>query len=141
MSARRDVQEKTRTDADEPDELRCGRLTIREPVVRRSAAQAASELPEVWATTGVFHRRAAQNARPDVAVRLIGGTVELDVTLAQFYRSPLRAITESARSHLKRRVEALTGLPVRAVNFSIEHLEVSSGVRGRSTRSSGRETA
>ncbi|GAA3074811.1 MULTISPECIES: Asp23/Gls24 family envelope stress response protein [Actinomycetes] len=101
-----------------------GRLVVHEAVVEKSAAQAASELPEVWAAgRGLLGLRTVdRNTRPQVEATLAGDTVALAVRLALPYPIPVREVTESARRHLRDRVETLTGLRVRLVDLQIERM-------------------
>ncbi|GAA1179080.1 MULTISPECIES: Asp23/Gls24 family envelope stress response protein [Nesterenkonia] len=101
-----------------------GSLVIHESVVAKSAAQAASELPEVWAAGRgpLGLRRVDRNTRPRVEATLSGGTAALEVRLALPYPVPVREVTESARRHLSDRVELLTGIPVRRVDLQIERM-------------------
>lgn len=101
-----------------------GRLVVHEAVVEKSAAQAASELPEVWAAGRgpLGLRRVDRNTRPQVEATLAGGTVSLAVRLALPYPTPVREVTEAARRHLRERVETLTGLRVRLVDLQIERM-------------------
>ncbi|GAB3192639.1 Asp23/Gls24 family envelope stress response protein [Nesterenkonia suensis] len=113
-----------------------GSLVVHESVVEKSAAQAASELPEVWAAGRgpLGLGRVDRRTRPQVEATLSGGTVALEVRLALPYPIPVREVTESARRHLKQRVETLTGLPVRRIDLQIERM----GSSGRlATRDAG----
>lgn len=101
-----------------------GSLVVHEAVVAKSAAQAASEVPEVWASGRgpLGLRRAGESTRPRVKATLSGGTVALEVRMALPYPVPVRELTEAARRHLRERVEALTGLKVRLVDLQIERM-------------------
>ncbi|GAA1451619.1 putative alkaline shock family protein YloU [Nesterenkonia lacusekhoensis] len=99
-----------------------GSLVVHEAVVLKSAAQAASEIPDVRASgrgpLGLW--RADRTTRPQVGATLSGGTVALEVRLALPYPVPVRELTETARRHLRERAEALTGLRVRLVDLQVE---------------------
>lgn len=120
----------------EPDAAESrGTLAISDDVVRKLAAQAVSEVDEVGGAAGlvlginVGAEHLDRSARVDATVT--GGEVDLAVRMSLVYPAPVAATTDRARDHLRRRVEELTGMPVRRVDITVTalHLTASAGRR------------
>lgn len=105
-----------------------GRLTVRETVVEKVAAESARSLPAVSAVGGaLLPRMTGSPKRPKVEVTLSGSVASLRVHLALPFPAPIRDITEHVREHLRHEVHRLTGVTVHYVDITVGGLEVGEG--------------
>lgn len=103
-----------------------GRTTLADRAVERIAAKAVSEVEGVGGSArrmlGVVVGGADPDRAAEVSAEVRGETVSLRVRLSVLYPVSVAGTTEQVRTHLRRRVEELTGLPVPRVDITVTAL-------------------
>lgn len=102
-----------------------GSLRVDPRVVRKLAAAAANEVEGVSrGSVGPIGRAIHHPVPASTPADQLG--IDLDLTVSVDYPKPLRVVVERLAAHLSRRVEELTGRPVRRLSVHVEHLGASS---------------
>ena len=102
-----------------------GSLRVDPRVVRKLAAAATNEVEGVsGASIGPIGRAIHHPVPASTPPDQLG--IDLEVTVSIDYPRPLRGVVERLAAHLSRRVEELTGRPVRRLGVHGEHLGASS---------------
>ena len=102
-----------------------GTTTIPAKVVAKIAAEAAYETGNVGSNAGgVLGIGARRNfsSRPDAQCELYGQVAVLHLNLGLVFPTPLADTIEAVRTHVRSRVEHLTGLSVGKINIEISWL-------------------
>lgn len=102
-----------------------GTTTIPAKVVAKIAAEAAYETGNVGSNAGgVLGIGARRNfsSRPDAQCELYGQVAVLHMNLGLVFPTPLADTIEAVRTHVRSRVEHLTGLSVGKINIEISWL-------------------
>ena len=106
-----------------------GSTTIPAKVVAKIAAEAAYETGNVGSNAGgVLGIGARRNfsSRPDAQCELYGQVAVLHLNLGLVFPTPLADTIEAVRTHVRSRVEHLTGLSVGKINIEISWLNPAS---------------
>ena len=106
-----------------------GTTTIPAKVVAKIAAEAAYETGNVGSNAGgVLGIGARRNfsSRPDAQCELYGQVAVLHLNLGLVFPTPLADTIEAVRTHVRSRVEHLTGLSVGKINIEISWLNPAS---------------
>ena len=102
-----------------------GSTTIPAKVVAKIAAEAAYETGNVGSNAGgVLGIGARRNfsSRPEAQCELYGQVAVLHLNLGLVFPTPLADTIEAVRTHIRSRVEHLTGLSVGKINIEISWL-------------------
>ena len=102
-----------------------GTTTIPAKVVAKIAAEAAYETGNVGSNAGgVLGIGARRNfsSRPEAQCELYGQVAVLHMNLGLVFPTPLADTIEAVRTHVRSRVEHLTGLSVGKINIEISWL-------------------
>ncbi len=102
-----------------------GTTTIPAKVVAKIAAEAAYETGNVGSNAGgVLGIGARRNfsSRPEAQCELYGQVAVLHLNLGLVFPTPLADTIEAVRTHIRSRVEHLTGLSVGKINIEISWL-------------------
>jgi uncharacterized alkaline shock family protein YloU len=103
-----------------------GRTTVADRAVERIAARLLTEVENVGGAARRMLGVTVGGEDPDrdaqVTAKVTGDTVTLEVRLSVTYPASVARTTENARSHLMRRVQELTGLPVSTVDIVVTAL-------------------
>lgn len=102
-----------------------GTTTIPAKVVAKIAAEAAYETGNVGSNAGgVLGIGARRNfsSRPEAQCELYGQVAVLHMNLGLVFPTPLADTIEAVRTHIRSRVEHLTGLSVGKINIEISWL-------------------
>lgn len=107
-----------------------GQLRIDPRVVQKLAARAANEVDGVSRASAAPLGRALHHPVPDgtPADQL---AIDLDLTVSVRYPLSLRVVVERLAAHVSRRVEQLTGRPVRHVAVKVQSLGGHEAAAGR----------
>ncbi|ATG53374.1 hypothetical protein CFK41_00225 [Brachybacterium ginsengisoli] len=109
-----------------------GATSIPAQVVARIAEQVASEVAHVGSgaggVLGVGARRDFE-ARPSARCELYGRTAVLTLDVGVRFPTPLAPTLRALRTHLRERVQHLTGLEVGRLDISITWLHPTTGTR------------
>lgn len=106
-----------------------GSTTIPAKVVAKIAAEAAYETGNVGSNAGgVLGIGARRNfsSRPEAQCELYGQVAVLHLNLGLVFPTPLADTIEAVRTHIRSRVEHLTGLSVGKINIEISWLNPAS---------------
>ncbi len=98
-----------------------GDLRIDARVVRRLAAWAANEVDGVGGASAGPIGRAIHHPVP-ASTTISQLSLDLDLTVSIEYPQSVRVTVERLATHVARRVEELTGRPVRDISVHVEHL-------------------
>ncbi|GAB3561861.1 hypothetical protein GCM10027445_01360 [Amycolatopsis endophytica] len=116
----------TTTQPAPPDVGDRGLTTVAARAVERIAAEAVTEVDGVGGAAGRVLGIATGGEDFDRSAKVTATVahhrVTLTVRLSVVYPNPVAATTESARRHLRRRVEELTGMPVTSVDITVTAL-------------------
>ena len=109
-----------------------GTTTIPAKVVAQIAAQAAYETGNVGSNAGGLLGIGARRnfaSRPEAQCELYGQVAVLHLDLGLVFPTPLSSTIDDLRTHVRGRVEHLTGLSVGKITIEISWLNPSSHVR------------
>jgi len=113
-----------------PDPDGPGHLRIDPRVIQKLAAQAANEVDGVSRASAAPLGRAIHRPVP-ASTPQDQLSIDLDLTVSIRYPLSLRVVVERLAAHVSRRVEQLTGRPVRHVRITVEHLGGAEARAGR----------
>ena len=108
-----------------------GTTTIADAVVTKVAGIAAREVPGVYALGGSSARAIGNvtqrvgmgaNRGQGVSVEVAEGQATVEVTVVVEYGESIPQVTETIRGQVVKRVEAITGMTVAAVDITVDDL-------------------
>ncbi|GGF50262.1 hypothetical protein GCM10011519_25290 [Marmoricola endophyticus] len=99
------------------DPAQRGRTLLSDKVIESTAVIAAGEVEAV-----VDARRVVRRSLPSAAVVVRNAESRISVDVASTWPMPLSHVAQQVRSHVHDRVQALTGLPVAAVDVTVAAL-------------------
>jgi uncharacterized alkaline shock family protein YloU len=120
--------------ADEPSdqpaaagEQPAGTCEISDNVIAKIAFEACRETEGVHALGGATSRalsnlRGGEHRTVGVSVDLRGDVVDLDITLVVAYGRSIPEVAQECREKVRERVEAITGLTVKAINVVVSDI-------------------
>ena len=111
-----------------------GRISISDTVVRKIAAKAAAENPDVGAATtrmmgislpgvaGVGGHDSDLDRLPKTSVEVDGTQAFIEMEISVRWPESLATVTSRVRAHVRDRVHAMTGLDVKEVQLTVADL-------------------
>jgi len=118
-----------------------GEFEIGDTVIAKIAHMACREVDGVHALGGATSRalsslRVADARTQGVAVDLRGDSVDVDITLVVAYGRSIPEVAQACRERVRERIEATTGLAVKAINVVVSDIYFPEGT-GTSGADSG----
>jgi uncharacterized alkaline shock family protein YloU len=112
-----------------------GEFEIGDSVIAKIANMACREVEGVHALGGVTSRalsslRVADTRTQGVTVDLRGADVDVDITLVVTYGRSIPEVAQACRERVRERIEAATGLVVKAVNVVVSDIYFPEGASG-----------
>ncbi len=112
-----------------------GEFEIGDTVIAKIAHMACREVEGVHALGGATSRalsslRVADNRTQGVTVDLRGDSVDVDLTLVVTYGRSIPEVAQACRERVRDRIEATTGLAVKAVNVVVSDIYFPEGASG-----------
>ncbi len=112
-----------------------GEFEIGDTVIAKIAHMACREVEGVHALGGATSRalsslHVADTRTQGVTVDLRGGDVDVDVTLVVTYGRSIPEVAQACRELVRARIEATTGLAVKAVNVVVSDIYFPEGASG-----------
>ena len=112
-----------------------GEFEIGDTVIAKIAHMACREVEGVHALGGATSRalsslRVADTRTQGVTVDLRGDSVDVDITLVVTYGRSIPEVAQACREQVRARIEATTGLAVKAVNVVVSDIYFPEGASG-----------
>ena len=112
-----------------------GEFEIGDTVIAKIAHMACREVEGVHALGGATSRalsslRVADTRTQGVTVDLRGDSVDVDLTLVVTYGRSIPEVAQACRERVRDRIEATTGLAVKAVNVVVSDIYFPEGASG-----------
>ena len=112
-----------------------GEFEIGDTVIAKIAHMACREVEGVHALGGATSRalsslRVADTRTQGVTVDLRGDSVDVDITLVVTYGRSIPEVAQACRERVRDRIEATTGLAVKAVNVVVSDIYFPEGAPG-----------